>query len=295
MKKLFLIWVGIVGLFGLRSAAIEKQNNHDPKSNLFFKTIGSGSPPIVFLHGMLGSHTNWDKVSPEFSGQHKLLVLDLLGFGDSPKPPIEYTVNEHVNSISQTISRAEISEKFYIVGHSMGAILALNFAIQNPDKILGLVLISPPMKTSEEELLKSIEASSSKVIVAMTSNQTFGKLVCHLHELFPSISYPLIRLLEPELPPSAAKAAGQHTWKSYQGSLKNVLMGQDFFRLIASVKNSPILIVAAANDKYTDPKTIAEWPGQSNVKMVSIDGGHNIFLNKADQINQEITKFISDQ
>ncbi len=293
MKTLLLLMTGILALIGLRLIVIKAENKFDHESSLFFQTSGRGSPSIVFLHGMLGSHNNWDKVTPEFSSEHKVVLMDLLGFGRSPKPPIEYTVDQHVEFIAKTIVKAEISEKFYIVGHSMGAILALDFAIKNPNKILGLVLISPPMKTSEKELLKSIEASSSKVIVEMTSNQNFGKLVCHLHELIPAISYPLIRFLEPELPATVAKAAGQHTWNSYHGSLKNVLMGQDFFKLIAAVKNSPILILAAADDKYTDLATISAVPDQSNIKVVRIDGGHNIFLKNADQINQEIKKFIS--
>ena len=295
MKKLLFLCAGILVLIVLRFFVLKAQSQVDQKSILFYKSVGSGSPSIVFLHGMLGSHSNWDKVIPDFSEQHQLITLDLLGFGNSPKPSIDYTVDDHVKFISQTLSQAKISEKFFIVGHSMGAILALDFAIRNPNQILGLVLISPPMKTSEKELLESIEASSSKVIVAMTSNETFGKWICHLHELIPSISYPLIRILEPDLPSSAAKAAGQHTWMSYHGSLRNVLMGQDFSSLMAKVKNVPILIMAAVNDKYTDAKTVAELPVQSNVRVISIDGGHNAILKNADQINDRIRRFISNK
>ncbi len=293
MKKLFLIGGGLALLIGVRIIVIQLKSRSDLQKSLYYQTTGHGSPSLVFLHGLLGSHSNWDKITADLGEQNQLVTLDLLGFAQSPKPSIDYTIDQHIESISSVLKVAKASEKFYIVGHSMGAFLALDFAEQNPNQVLGLILINPPMKTSPDELLKSIEESSSKVIVAMTSNQLFGRLICHLHELVPSVSYPVIRLLEPDLPAAAAKAAGQHTWNSYHKSMENILMAQDFLSLVTSIPNIPILILSSRDDKYADSKTLTGLAMQNHVEIVSIKGGHQIMLQDPAQINSEIKKFIS--
>ncbi len=99
--------------------------------------------------------------------------------------------------------------RLVVVGHSMGTFLAFNYAITHPEQVERLILINAPMKTDEESLKKAIGEASSQLMVTMTFSKTWGKLVCKLHELVPSISYPLIRVFEPDLPPAITRAAGQ--------------------------------------------------------------------------------------
>lgn len=129
---------------------------------LFYQVVGAGKPPVIMLHGILGSHRYWDGVVPQLSKNHELILPDLLGFGDSPKPEIEYSIQQHLTKIEDVIERTH-SEKssIVIVGHSMGAFLALNYTITHPDQVKKLILINAPMKTDEESLKKALPKNRS--------------------------------------------------------------------------------------------------------------------------------------
>ncbi len=263
------------------------------ESELFYKIEGTGNPAIIMLHGMLGSHRYWDGVVPNLQVNHELILIDLLGFGDSPKPDVDYSVEQHVSKIEDVIKKAKKDNSHsVVVGHSMGTFLALNFAIAYPEQVEKLILINAPMKTDEESLKKAIGEASSQLMVTMTFSKTWGKLVCKLHELIPSASYPLIRILEPDLPPAVAKAAGQHNYNSYSGSFENILLKQNFYELLAKIPNIPVLILASNRDEYTKEKALERLPQRDTVKLVVINGNHNVLLKDPDRIADEILKFI---
>lgn len=260
---------------------------------LYFKAEGAGKPAIIMLHGMLGSHRYWDSVVPQLRKNHELILLDLLGFGKSPKPEIEYSVEQHVAKVDDIVDRTQLKkDQSIIVGHSMGAFLALNYAIAHPEKVKKLILINAPMKTDEESLKKAIAESSSRFMVIMTFNKTWGKLICKLHEMIPAIGYPLARIFEPDLPPTIAKAVGQHNYSSYVGTFENILLKQNVYELLAKVLDIPVLIISSNQDEYTKSESLELLPQRSTIKLVKIDGNHNVLLKAPDRISEEILKFI---
>ena len=105
------------------------------------------------------------------------------------------------------------------------------------------------------------------------------------------ISYPLIRVFEPDLPPAVAKAAGQHTYDSYAGSFENVLLKQSFYELLDKVPNIPVLILASTNDEYTQAQALDRLPQRKTVTVVKLSGNHNVLLKDPDRISDEILKF----
>ncbi len=285
----------ILSLFGCGHHQAKKELENQL---LFYRVEGKGLPRILMIHGMLGSHHYWDGVVAILGDHHQMTSIDLLGFGESPKPDIEYTVDQHLREIKKVTTAVEEAQnsaeevRWVLVGHSMGSFLALNYAIAHPEKIQKLVLINPPMKTDEESLKKAIAESSSHLMVTMTFDKTWGQLVCRIHELIPSISYPLIRMFEPELPPAVARAAGQHTYASYSGSFENILLKQNFYELLEKVKKIPVLIIASDRDEYTKEQALDRLPQRDTVTLVKVDGTHNVLLNHPDVISSEILKFI---
>ena len=280
IKKLILV-IFIVGC--------QKQTD----APLFYKVVGHSESKIVFLHGLLGSSNYWDQVAPQLSLKHQLVMLDLLGFGDSPKPDSDYTVAEHVSRIDEVIKISIEKSPFVLVGHSMGTFLALDYTIEHPNQVQKLILINAPMVTDEEGMKAAVAESSSKFMVQITFDKTWGRIACAMHEIFPFISYPIIRFLEPDLPPAVAKAAGQHSWHSYSGSFKHVLLEQNFFELLSKVTNVPVLIITSDKDKYTNPAVFENRLQQKNVKVVQLAGDHNILLHQPEEISAQIDQFIS--
>ncbi len=294
LSSVFCVFLGFMlfnaGLFGCANSKEEIMN-----SELFYKIEGAGNPPIVMLHGMLGSHRYWDGVVPKLSVKHELILIDLFGFGESPKPEkLDYSVDQHISRIEDVLKKSQKDKlRSIIVGHSMGTFLALNYAIAHPEQVEKLILINAPMKTDEESLKKAIAESSSKLMVTMTFSKTWGKLVCKIHEIIPSFSYPMIRIFEPDLPPAVARAAGQHTYDAYVGSFENILLNQNFYELLAKVSDIPVLIIASNQDEHTTEQALDRLPKRNTIKLVRIDGNHNVLLKDPDRISEEILKFVN--
>ena len=74
-------------------------------------STGSGAP-IVFLHGIGGTHRYWlTGAEPPVFPRHETLLVDLLGFGDSPQPWCRYTVDRHLDALNAEIGRASCRER----------------------------------------------------------------------------------------------------------------------------------------------------------------------------------------
>src|SRR5262245_55355231 len=113
--------------------------------------LGDGqAEAITFLPGFTGSHRMWNRDFQALSARYTLIFLDLLGFGDSPKPDIDYTLDDHLDAISATLQSLGIRTT-HVVGHSMGCLLALAYAQRFPDQVMKMVLLALPYYHSEQE------------------------------------------------------------------------------------------------------------------------------------------------
>ncbi|WP_019500732.1 alpha/beta fold hydrolase [Pseudanabaena sp. PCC 6802] len=92
---------------------------------------GEGQP-IVFLHGFLGEASAWEPVVQQLSGQFHCIALDLLGFGESSKPKLKYTIWHQVEFLREFIAAMQLKE-FYLAGHSYGGWTASAYAIAGSD------------------------------------------------------------------------------------------------------------------------------------------------------------------
>lgn len=101
---------------------------------------------LVFLHGIGNSGKTWDEVSMDLPDNVNLIVVDLLGFGDSPKPDwATYDAQTQANSLAKTMLKLGLRKNTIIVGHSMGSLVAVEYAKRYPKFVQALVLCSPPI------------------------------------------------------------------------------------------------------------------------------------------------------
>ncbi len=92
-----------------------------------YQTIGSG-PVMIFLHGFLGNGDNWQAIAADLAVDHRCIALDLLGFGESSKPALNYTIWHQIEFLQQFIAALEL-ENVQLVGHSYGGWLASAYTI----------------------------------------------------------------------------------------------------------------------------------------------------------------------
>jgi pimeloyl-ACP methyl ester carboxylesterase len=105
---------------------------------------GNG-PPVVLLHGYAGAIWNWEHQIETLGRRFTLLIPDLIGQGLSDKPRLTYTPTLYVEWLRGFLDAVGVG-RAAIIGHSMGAGLALSLALTHPDRVDRLILISgfPP-------------------------------------------------------------------------------------------------------------------------------------------------------
>jgi pimeloyl-ACP methyl ester carboxylesterase len=101
--------------------------------------IGSG-PPLVLIHGIGGDADEWVFCLKALSAAHRVIALDLLGFGRSDKPAIEYCIAVFVEVLEHFLNALKIP-RASLVGSSLGGWIAAAFALQFPDRVDKLVLV----------------------------------------------------------------------------------------------------------------------------------------------------------
>lgn len=96
---------------------------------------------VVFVHGLSGSWQNWLENIPHFARHHRVLALDLPGFGQTPLPEEEISI-EYFGRLVLEFCREMGVRDCVIVGNSMGGFVAAEAAIRSPDRFERLVLVS---------------------------------------------------------------------------------------------------------------------------------------------------------
>jgi pimeloyl-ACP methyl ester carboxylesterase len=106
-------------------------------------TIDAGSgPPIVFVHGLSGCWPNWLEQMGALSGSHRVIAMDLPGFGHSPMPSRPISMDGYAAMLDELMGELGL-DGAALVGNSMGGLISCEVAISFPERVQRLVLVSP--------------------------------------------------------------------------------------------------------------------------------------------------------
>ncbi|HEY9652622.1 MAG TPA: alpha/beta hydrolase [Coleofasciculaceae cyanobacterium] len=116
---------------------------------LFWREVGRG-PTLVFLHGSWSDSSQWLPVIEQLHQNYHCFAPDLLGFGESERPKLHYSIQLELECILQFLEALHLSE-VYLIGHSLGGWVAASYALKYPDQVRGLVLLAPEGVQSEDQ------------------------------------------------------------------------------------------------------------------------------------------------
>ncbi|MDP8967808.1 MAG: alpha/beta fold hydrolase, partial [Actinomycetota bacterium] len=102
--------------------------------------IGEGSP-LIFIHGLSGCWQNWLEQIPYFARDHRVIAVDLPGFGQSEMPAQEISISGYADTIDALMEELGI-DTAQIVGNSMGGFIGAELAIRYPARVERLVLVA---------------------------------------------------------------------------------------------------------------------------------------------------------
>jgi pimeloyl-ACP methyl ester carboxylesterase len=105
---------------------------------LFYRKYGSG-PPLIILHGLYGSSDNWVTIARKISDYFTVYLPDQRNHGQSPHSS-EHNYNQLNHDLLEFVEDHKI-DKFILAGHSMGGKVAINFALNWPERINSLIVL----------------------------------------------------------------------------------------------------------------------------------------------------------
>jgi pimeloyl-ACP methyl ester carboxylesterase len=132
--------------------------------NIYYVKAGENSqrPPLLLIHGFGASTDHWRKNISELSSYFEVYAIDLLGYGRSAKPKLEYSGNLWRDQLNDFINQV-IGRKAILAGNSLGGYASLCLAAQRPDAAAGLVLLNSAGPFSENDDSAEPEALQSEI------------------------------------------------------------------------------------------------------------------------------------
>lgn len=114
-----------------------------------FTVYGSGAP-VVLIHGVGMAQRIWEPQIPALMAQHQVIVYDLLGHGASELPPPDVTLADYAAQLAQLLDHLDVAAAT-IIGHSMGALIALEFALLHPARTVKVAALNAVYARTPEQ------------------------------------------------------------------------------------------------------------------------------------------------
>jgi pimeloyl-ACP methyl ester carboxylesterase len=261
--------------------------------------VGSESgdeEPAVLVHGLGGQWQNWLENIPRLALDRRVVALDLPGFGLTPGPPEDDRITiprfgQYVNGLCDRLRLGEID----LVGNSMGGYIAAEVAIQFPERVSRLVLVSAAGISSAETLQAPI-LTFGRVATAIATNSAArhrrlaARPVTRHFSLALVARYP--RLLKPDLAYEGFfKGAGK---PGFDDALRASL-DYDFRDRLPEVK-VPTLIVWGEKDSIIPVRDADEYERliEDSRKIVMKDTGHIPMAERPAAFNDVLVDFLAE-
>ena len=249
---------------------------------LYFRKEGEGKP-IVLLHGFLASSQYFKALRARLATTHTVISIDLLGFGKSPKPVSSYTYEDQVAAVRKTLASLGIS-RFELVGHSLGALIALRYATLHPDEVRRLCLFHPPMYRGRDQALKTLQDTGMHYRIMLHS--PVRDLVWFGAKALPRFPFnerrPAINLTDILRVPGIARK------RTYE----HVILRGEFFTDIKKV-TIPTLLVIGRHDRKQYHQNTVGWLPQPHITVLGVDGGHHFPVRRPDVAEKIIRSHLS--
>jgi pimeloyl-ACP methyl ester carboxylesterase/uncharacterized membrane protein HdeD (DUF308 family) len=250
-------------------------------------------PVYVLLHGINSTGHDWDTVVTAMGFDRRCIAVDQLGYGRSPKPlDIEYTLDEHVESLRYTLHDIGVWEPFVLVGYSMGGPIALRYAATYREEVERLVLISAPFFLKPEEMgdeayAKAVfQTQGSQKVLDMVRSAGFAK-----SGVFKKLSSEDKQVIQ-----NAINAQDLKTdWQILQKNMYQAIQAPDFPTDLRRVK-APITFMVGEHDTFIVQSQIETLrtnhaPNMEIRFLADLKADHMLLENVPTMMAAEITRW----
>jgi pimeloyl-ACP methyl ester carboxylesterase len=259
------------------------------------RTAGDGDlEPIVFVHGLGGQWQNWLENIPRAAQERRVIALDLPGFGLTPMPRDGITISGYGRCVDAVCDKLGLG-RVDMVGNSMGGFVAAEVAIQVPERIDQLVLVSAAGIASAD-VAKAPIMTIGRVMSAIATHTVVGDRFLASHPKSRHGSLILVARHPSRLKADLAyegffKGAGK---PGFLEALK-ASMNYDFRDRLPEIRQ-PTLIVWGENDSIIPVRDAHEFERliPDSRKVVMKETGHVPMAERPDTFNDVMLKFLEE-
>ncbi|MGL5942102.1 MAG: alpha/beta fold hydrolase [Waterburya sp.] len=253
----------------------------------YFAAGNTKRPTIIILHGLISEALDWLPNIQVLSQQFHVIALDLPGCGQSDKPSINYRIGtfvDYLNGFVQTLD----CDRFSLIGHSLGAIIAINFALTYPNKVDKLVNVSGgfgyALPDSDPQML-GFTPGSLKLLNPSTQADVRKLLALALYDQ---------EIAQAEETVNYVFTVASNSSHVNERIVELLKQGENTLDGKLSALNHPTLILWGREDKLTPvnlgDRFQAELP---NSQLIVFDEcAHNPYVEQFEKFNTEVLHFL---
>ncbi len=251
-------------------------------TRIYYDSFGTGLP-IVFLHPWTTNSSIWYFQIFSFARNNRVIAVDHRGHGRSDKPKTGYSIQEHARDLKAVLDSAGL-DKALLVGNSIGGMIAMQFTLDNPDRVVANLILSSGTGLGKE-MPKEVGEAFSKdfegTFGALLEGAVSAKSKRDRPEILETMKAHF--MIESNFPrhvfdASMADPGGVFNW-DISARLKEI--------------RKPTLVIAGEEDQATTPaanKFLADNIPNARLSMVK-DVGHFCQLEKPAEFNAALREF----
>ncbi len=251
-------------------------NRDDGSRPLHTEVYGEGATTLVFVAGLGGTTRYWRARTQPLQAHYRIVLVDLLGFGESPKPWTQYSVDRHVSELRKVLAPFD---KVSIIGHSLGALLTVAYTARYSDQVENIIVVGMPYFGSQARAYEYFRTGPVKGGVFYT-NIFLTMMACVITRRVLGWLLPYVLR---HVPREVAEDLVKHTWRSSTSSLWEVVYRYD---IAADLERLPhrirVLFIHGDQDLMAPVDAVKRLAAENTrVHVVVMPGvDHHPFLRK---------------
>ena len=255
-------------------------------------------PALIFIHGLSGCWQNWLEQLPYFARDHRVIAVDLPGFGQSEMPAEEISMSGYAEAIDALMTELGI-DSARIVGNSMGGFIGAELAIQHPARVERLVLVAAAGLSIE-----SIRTERKKGLRHRAENIVFfglGHIAAHSHQvaLRARLRHALLLIVAAHPSKLPGPLAAQQVLGSGKPGFSDALEAMCRYPLRDRLQKitCPTLIIWGDKDRLVPLKDAAIFQKliPDSRKIVYEDTGHVSMMERPARFNEDVRAFLQKE
>ena len=258
--------------------------------------LGEG-PAILFVHGLGASWQSWLEQLPEFAASHRVVAMDLPGFGYSESPSEDISIEYYARWTAKFMDILGIESAAAVVGNSMGGFVSAELAIKSPERVQRLVFVSAAIFWQNRrraqplvQLAKLSDAVVARALVRATDDIATRRRLRYAALASAGFRYP--QYVSDELAHEMVRSA-----RRTDGFLPalEALAGYDLEEELPKI-SCPTLIVWGANDQLVSVKDAERLEDliPASRREVFERTGHVAMLERPERFNQLLREFLAE-